>query len=73
MSKLKKLIEIADERFREEIGHLYVVPESRIDNILSVLEGSISRAEQMQKIIVEQQSEIVRLTKMLEGLESRNG
>lgn len=62
---MRKLIDIADLKAREELGDYYIVSKSRIDNLISCFEGGAKRIEELTKIIEEQQAEIARLSLLL--------
>lgn len=59
---MQKLLDIIDSKVREDIGDYYIVPKSRIENLVSGFEGAKKRIAELTEMIKEQQSEVERLS-----------
>jgi hypothetical protein len=62
---MRRLIEIADKNFREELGDFFIVSKSRLDNVLDCLEQGAEKIRELKGIVELQKIQISNLEKRL--------
>jgi hypothetical protein len=62
---LQKLIDLLDEKVREELGDYFIVSKNRIENLLFCYKDGAKRIAELAEIIKKQQAEIERLEMLL--------
>ena len=62
---MKRLIDLADAKAKEDMKEYYIIDKGRLDNIISCFESGAKRIGELTKTIETQQEEINQLTKQL--------
>lgn len=62
---MKRLIEMADKQIRDELEDYYIVPKSRLENIMICFETGAARIKELTTKVADQQEEIARLVRQI--------